>query len=62
MRNIIKVEGIMQKVNIEQGPVDASRIILGCMRMPALSVEDAAKMIEDGLPRCSFASQTRSFV
>ena len=36
----------MQKVNIEQGPKNASRIILGCMRMPALSVEDAAKMIE----------------
>lgn len=36
----------MQKVNIEQGPENASRIILGCMRMPALSVEDAAKMIE----------------
>ena len=36
----------MQKVNIEQGPKKASRIILGCMRMPALSVEEAAKMIE----------------
>lgn len=36
----------MQKVNIEQGPKNASRIILGCMRMPALSVEEAAKMIE----------------
>lgn len=36
----------MQTVNIEKGPVNASRLILGCMRMPALSVEAAAKMIE----------------
>lgn len=36
----------MQKINIEKGPKNASRLILGCMRMPALSVEDAAKMIE----------------
>ena len=36
----------MQKINIASGPDNASRIILGCMRMPALSIEDAAKMIE----------------
>lgn len=36
----------MQKTNITNGPENASRLILGCMRMPALSTEDAAKMIE----------------
>ena len=36
----------MQKINIASGPDNASHIILGCMRMPALSTEDAAKMIE----------------
>jgi len=36
----------MQTVNINNGPENASRLILGCMRMPALSVEDAAKMIQ----------------
>jgi predicted oxidoreductase len=36
----------MQTVNIANGPENASRLILGCMRMPALSVEDAAKMIQ----------------
>ncbi len=35
----------MQTINIASGPKDASRLILGCMRMPALSTEDAAKMI-----------------
>lgn len=36
----------MQKINIASGLDNASRVILGCMRMPALSTEDAAKMIE----------------
>lgn len=36
----------MQTINIANGPENASRLILGCMRMPALSVEDAAKMIQ----------------
>ena len=36
----------MQKINIAKGPEDASRLILGCMRMPALTTEAAAKMIE----------------
>ena len=36
----------MKYKNIVNGPQNASRIILGCMRMPALSVEDAAKMIK----------------
>ncbi len=36
----------MQTVNIANGPENASRLILGCMRMPSLSVEDAAKMIQ----------------
>ena len=35
----------MKMINIVNGPQDASAIILGCMRMPALSVEDAAAMI-----------------
>ena len=37
----------MKYKNIVNGPQNASRIILGCMRMPALSVEDAAKMIKE---------------
>ena len=36
----------MQTINITNGPEGASRLIMGCMRMPALSTEDAAKMIE----------------
>ncbi len=36
----------MQKINIAQGPENATRMILGCMRMPALSVEEAAKVIQ----------------
>lgn len=36
----------MQNINIANGPENASRLVLGCMRMPALSVEDAAKMIQ----------------
>ena len=36
----------MQKINIANGPDNASRLILGCMRMPALSVKDAANMIQ----------------
>ncbi|MBP5180542.1 MAG: aldo/keto reductase [Clostridiales bacterium] len=35
----------MKKLDIVNGPADVSRIILGCMRMPSLSVEDAANMI-----------------
>ena len=35
----------MQKINIANGPENASRLILGCMRMPALTKEEAAKMI-----------------
>ncbi len=35
----------MKTKNIVNGPQNVSRIILGCMRMPALSVEDAAKII-----------------
>lgn len=36
----------MKNIDIFNGPKDCSRIILGCMRMPALSTEEAAKMIE----------------
>lgn len=35
----------MKMLNVVNGPQNVSRIILGCMRMPALSVEDAAKVI-----------------
>jgi predicted oxidoreductase len=35
----------MQYIDIKNGPRHASAIILGCMRMPALSVEEAARMI-----------------
>ena len=35
----------MQHINIARGPQQASEIILGCMRMPALSVEEAASVI-----------------
>lgn len=36
----------MEKVNIANGPENVSRLILGCMRMPALSVDEAANMIQ----------------
>ena len=35
----------MKTINVMNGPQNASSIILGCMRMPALSVQDAADMI-----------------
>jgi predicted oxidoreductase len=35
----------MKTMNVVNGPQNVSRIILGCMRMPALSVEKAAEMI-----------------
>ena len=35
----------MKYINIQNGPQHASAIIQGCMRMPALSKEDAAKVI-----------------
>ena len=36
----------MQYQNIKNGPSEVSRIILGCMRMPSLSVQEAARQIE----------------
>lgn len=36
----------MNYLDIKNGPMYASSVILGCMRMPALSVRDAAKQIE----------------
>lgn len=36
----------MKNISIKNGPENVSRIIMGCMRMPALSNEEAAKMIE----------------
>ena len=35
----------MRTIEIVNGPKNASAVILGCMRMPNLSVGDAAKMI-----------------
>ncbi|MBO4507165.1 MAG: aldo/keto reductase, partial [Spirochaetaceae bacterium] len=35
----------MNMLNVVNGPHNVSRIILGCMRMPNLSVEKAAGMI-----------------
>ena len=35
----------MQYINVVLGPHEVSEIILGCMRMPALSVEEAASVI-----------------
>ena len=35
----------MTHISVLNGPQEVSRIIMGCMRMPALSVEDAAAMI-----------------
>ena len=35
----------MKTIHVVNGPRNASNIILGCMRMPALSVQDAAAMI-----------------
>ena len=36
----------MQYQNIKNGPSEVSRIILGCMRMPSLSVQEVARQIE----------------
>lgn len=36
----------MQNINIVEGPINASRLIMGCMRMPALNVNEAATMIK----------------
>ena len=36
----------MKTINVVNGPTNASAIILGCMRMPALSVDQAEKMIQ----------------
>ena len=42
----------MQTINISQGPEKVSRLILGCMRMPALTKEDAAEMIRTAPTGC----------
>ena len=36
----------MKYIDIKNGPQNVSQIILGCMRMPALSVDDAARVIQ----------------
>lgn len=36
----------MKTINVVNGPANASAIILGCMRMPALSVDQAEKIIQ----------------
>ena len=35
----------MKTINIVNGPQDVSAVIQGCMRMPALTKEEAAKVI-----------------
>ena len=35
----------MKKLNVANGPQNVSSIIMGCMRMPALSVDEAERMI-----------------
>lgn len=35
----------MKSINVVNGPQNASQIILGCMRMPALTTDDAAALI-----------------
>ena len=37
----------MKYINVLNGPQNASSIIMGCMRMPALSVDDAANIIRN---------------
>lgn len=37
----------MRKIDIVNGPKNVSRIILGCMRMPALSTDEAARIIRE---------------
>ena len=39
----------MKTINIVNGPMNASAIIQGCMRMPALTKEAAAKVIRTSL-------------
>ncbi|MCR5355959.1 MAG: aldo/keto reductase [Lachnospiraceae bacterium] len=39
----------MKMINVVNGPQDVSRIILGCMRMPALNTQEAADLI-----KCAF--------
>ncbi|MBR5933327.1 MAG: aldo/keto reductase [Treponema sp.] len=36
----------MKSINVVNGPSNASAIVMGCMRMPALSVDQAEKMIQ----------------
>jgi len=36
----------MKTINVVNGPSNASAIVMGCMRMPALSVDQAEKMIQ----------------
>lgn len=37
----------MQYIDIKNGPEKSARIVLGCMRMPSLSVEEAQKVIRN---------------
>ena len=39
----------MKMLNIKNGPQNASQIIMGCMRMPALSVSEAEVMIQTAM-------------
>ncbi|MCR5288944.1 MAG: aldo/keto reductase [Treponema sp.] len=39
----------MKTISVQNGPANASSIILGCMRMPALTVDQAEKMIHTSI-------------
>ncbi len=39
----------MKRINVTEGPQNVPAIILGCMRMPALSVKDAAGVIRNAV-------------
>lgn len=39
----------MDNIDIFEGPVNASRLVMGCMRMPSLAEKEAATMIETAM-------------
>ena len=50
----------METINVTNGPQGISRVILGCMRMPALSVQDAAAMIRAACASADVPGDTKS--
>ena len=47
----------MKRINVTNGPQNASRIILGCMRMPALGTDEAV-VSSNNYPRIREARKT----